>query len=233
MIPSRTAFPLWAICFVTLLTPVHAALTAEQTAICQQLGLDANQIAALVDKPLYNFTELEVDAYLKYLSAAEPNLRQRIIHLARKNLGQPYELYLLGEMPFEPYDPQPLYCLDEERLRRLRRAHVRDGAHSQLAQLHEDAPALALPRWPPRGHDPQPLHRGRLGYLQPLARGRHHRAGRRRHGREVFGEDRSRAVLQESLQARRRRAGRNAPRPVSALRRNRSGARPHSRMAIS
>ncbi|MBI2755022.1 MAG: DUF1460 domain-containing protein [Betaproteobacteria bacterium] len=33
------------------------------------------------------------------------------MHLARKNLGQPYELYLLGEMPFETYDPQPLYCL--------------------------------------------------------------------------------------------------------------------------
>jgi hypothetical protein len=31
--------------------------------------------------------------------------------LARKNVGQPYEIYLLGEMPFEPYDPQPLYCL--------------------------------------------------------------------------------------------------------------------------
>jgi hypothetical protein len=31
--------------------------------------------------------------------------------LARKNIGQPYEIYLLGEMPFEPYDPQPLYCL--------------------------------------------------------------------------------------------------------------------------
>jgi hypothetical protein len=38
-------------------------------------------------------------------------LRQRVVHLARKNLGQPYELYLLGEMPFETYDPQPLYCL--------------------------------------------------------------------------------------------------------------------------
>ncbi|PTX91300.1 DUF1460 domain-containing protein [Opitutus sp. ER46] len=40
-----------------------------------------------------------------------PDLRQRIVHLARKNIGQPYELYLLGEMPFEAYDPQPIYCL--------------------------------------------------------------------------------------------------------------------------
>jgi hypothetical protein len=50
---------------------------------------------------------------LKHLSATEPDLRKRILHLARKNIGQPYELYLLGEMPFEPYDPQPIYCLDK------------------------------------------------------------------------------------------------------------------------
>jgi len=42
----------------------------------------------------------------------EPELPARIKHLARKNIGQPYELYLLGEMPFEHYDPQPIYCLD-------------------------------------------------------------------------------------------------------------------------
>jgi hypothetical protein len=92
-------------------TRLDAALTEKQAEVCQQLGLDADEIAKLIDKPLYEFSESEVAAYLKYLSKAEPNLRQRIVHLARKNLGQPYELYLLGEMPFEPYDPQPLYCL--------------------------------------------------------------------------------------------------------------------------
>lgn len=107
----RTAFAILAIFTLGLISSSHAAPTAEQTALCQQLKLDADQIASLVDKPLYEFTELEVDAYLKYLAAAEPDLRRRIVHLARKNLGQPYELYLLGEMPFEPYDPQPIYCL--------------------------------------------------------------------------------------------------------------------------
>ena len=58
-----------------------------------------------------SITEAEVDKYLKFLSATEPDLRKRIVHLARKNIGQPYEIYLLGEMPFEPYDPQPIYCL--------------------------------------------------------------------------------------------------------------------------
>jgi hypothetical protein len=87
------------------------ALTPEQTAACKRLGLDATEIAKLVDKPLYKCSEAEVDQYLKFLSATEPDLRKRIVHLARKNIGQPYELYLLGEMPFEPYDPQPIYCL--------------------------------------------------------------------------------------------------------------------------
>ncbi|MDI1335228.1 MAG: DUF1460 domain-containing protein [Lacunisphaera sp.] len=67
--------------------------------------------AAPADKPLYQFTEAEVGPYLDHLQATEPDLRKRIVHLARKNLGQPYELYLLGEMPFETYDPQPIYCL--------------------------------------------------------------------------------------------------------------------------
>src|SRR5258708_6035513 len=71
----------------------------------------ADPIAPLLAKPLYQFTETEVGTYLKYLQTAEPNLRKRIVHLARKNIGQPYEIYLLGEMPFETYDPQPIYCL--------------------------------------------------------------------------------------------------------------------------
>lgn len=86
-------------------------LTPSQAAAAKKLGLSRKIIAELIDKPLYEFTESEVDLYLKFLNAAEPDLRQRIVHLARKNVGQPYELYLLGEMPFEPYDPQPIYCL--------------------------------------------------------------------------------------------------------------------------
>ena len=77
------------------------------------LGGGRGLVAAepLREKPLYQFTETEVGVYIGQLSAAEPDLRKRVVHLARKNIGQPYELYLLGEMPFETYDPQPLYCL--------------------------------------------------------------------------------------------------------------------------
>jgi hypothetical protein len=75
------------------------------------LGGTAGLRAETAEKPLYQFTEAEVGAYLGPLQAREPDLRKRIVHLARMNLGQPYELYLLGEMPFETHDPQPLYCL--------------------------------------------------------------------------------------------------------------------------
>jgi len=86
-------------------------LTDKQRKICKDLEIDTLQLAELIDKPLYKFNETEVDAYLRYLSATEPDLPKRIAHLARKNIGQPYEIYLLGEMPFEHYDPQPLYSL--------------------------------------------------------------------------------------------------------------------------
>lgn len=66
---------------------------------------------ALQSKPLYQFSEAEVGAYLGELRREVPDFRKRLVHLARKNIGQPYEIYLLGEMPFEAHDPQPLYSL--------------------------------------------------------------------------------------------------------------------------
>lgn len=71
----------------------------------------SDSLAPLLAKPLYQFKEAEIGRYLGHLQATEPDLRRRIVHLARKNIGQPYEIYLLGELPFETYDPQPLYCL--------------------------------------------------------------------------------------------------------------------------
>jgi hypothetical protein len=87
----------------------HFRLTLACAALI--LGGTTGLGAEPADKPLYQFTEAEVGAYLGPLQAREPDLRKRILHLARKNIGQPYELYLLGEMPFETHDPQPLYCL--------------------------------------------------------------------------------------------------------------------------
>lgn len=90
--------------FVLLLP--SAALASAPAAPASPRSIE--QLAAV---PLHQFTEPEVGAYLAHMQATEPDLRKRTVHLARKNLGQPYELYLLGEAPFETHDPQPLYCL--------------------------------------------------------------------------------------------------------------------------
>jgi hypothetical protein len=73
----------------------------------------ARSIKKLQAAPMYSFSEREVDAYLKFLHQSEPDEMKRVIHLARKNIGQPYAIYLLGEFPYETYDPDPMYCLDK------------------------------------------------------------------------------------------------------------------------
>lgn len=56
-------------------------------------------------------TPAEVDALLGRLHQEQPLLRERVSQLARRFIGQPYELYLLGEFPYELHDPQPLFDL--------------------------------------------------------------------------------------------------------------------------
>lgn len=92
-------------------TFLSAALLACIPGFAGEPAARADTIQSLLAKPLYQFTEAEVGRYLAHLQATEPDLRRRIVELARKNLGQPYEIYLLGELPFETYDPQPLYSL--------------------------------------------------------------------------------------------------------------------------
>lgn len=106
--------------------------------------------------PLYEFSEADLDAYLPALQLAQPDLAQRVLHLARKNLGQPYEIFLLGEFPFEEYDPDPLYnlgrsdCLTHvehiyaaalsgsfaEYVATLQRIRYRDGRIGMLTRNH-------------------------------------------------------------------------------------------------
>ncbi|MCX7716998.1 MAG: DUF1460 domain-containing protein [Candidatus Sumerlaeaceae bacterium] len=62
-------------------------------------------------KRIFEMTPKELDVYLGDTFAAIPDLRARVVHYARKNLGQPYNMYLLGEFPYELYDPQPLFDL--------------------------------------------------------------------------------------------------------------------------
>lgn len=85
--------------------------TAAQLDAASRVGLDAAQLGLLLDKPLYQMQPAEVGRYLAWQQLDQPDLRRRIAAIARKNIGQPYELFLLGEFPYETYDTQPLFSL--------------------------------------------------------------------------------------------------------------------------
>lgn len=67
----------------------------------------------LKTKPLFKMTPKEVDLYIAYMQKEEPDLRKRVIRLARQNLGQPYDIYLLGEFPYEIHDADPMFNLEK------------------------------------------------------------------------------------------------------------------------
>lgn len=100
----------------TALLTIIAISTILMTA-CSSTGSaylpESADLSELKQRPLYTFNEGEVDAYIKTLPQRVPNLTERVIHLGRKNIGQEYEIYLLGEYPFETHDPDPLYCLSK------------------------------------------------------------------------------------------------------------------------
>jgi len=107
-------------------------------------------------RPLYTFSETDLDQYLPVVHAREPDLARRVIRLGRQNIGQPYDIYLLGEFPYEFIDPDPIYCLSRSDcltfcehmfsmalsrdwwsfLRTLQRLRYRDGVISMLTRNH-------------------------------------------------------------------------------------------------
>lgn len=72
-------------------------------------GVSLKQLDELKEKSLEEFTPEDVDHYVSWLQEMEPSLTERVKHLALKGLGQPYDIYLLGEAPFEVWDTQPLF----------------------------------------------------------------------------------------------------------------------------
>ncbi len=108
-------------------------LTPQQLENAEKVGLSPKQLRKLIKKRLYKFKPEELDRYLAYLQLAEPDLRLRIQRLARQMVGQPYRIFLLGEFPFELYDPDPLFSLD----------------HSDCVVFSEHMYAMALAHdWP-------------------------------------------------------------------------------------
>lgn len=70
-------------------------------------------IEELLAKRIYHMTPQEVSRYVGHMHRAQPDLRQRIAAIARQNIGQPYQLNLLGEYPYELHDTLPLFSLEQ------------------------------------------------------------------------------------------------------------------------
>ncbi len=97
--------------------PVAATITVTATAVqlaaAAKLEISEAELTVLLNKQLYQMKPEETGRYISYLQLVEPKLSARIAHIGRKNIGQPYELYLLGEFPYETIDAQPLFSLEK------------------------------------------------------------------------------------------------------------------------
>lgn len=102
----------------------------------------ARGLAALEQAPLYTFNERELDLYLRTGPQRALPPAARVEHYARKLVGQPYRLHLLGEHPVERHDPDPLYCLSAsdcvtfvEHVYAMALSHDWDSFHDRLMRL--------------------------------------------------------------------------------------------------
>jgi hypothetical protein len=90
----------------------HAiALLLSLTLATSLVGCKAD--VPVEQRPLYRLTEKQTGDAIAQLHASQPDLQQRVVTLAKRNVGQPYDIYLLGESPFERIDAQPVYNLRE------------------------------------------------------------------------------------------------------------------------
>jgi hypothetical protein len=85
--------------------------TPAQAEAADHVGIPRSDLGRLLATPLFKMKPRDVDRFLAFEQQLVPDLRTRVADLARKNIGQPYELYLLGEFPYEVVDDQPLFEL--------------------------------------------------------------------------------------------------------------------------
>lgn len=92
-------------CLMRLIVPCVIVLLGIAARVPQVFG-------RWIDPPqIYQGTERELDQRLRDLHKSQPDYHARLLSIARLNIDQPYEIYLLGEAPFETIDGQPVYCL--------------------------------------------------------------------------------------------------------------------------
>lgn len=80
--------------------------------IAMELRGDEPASAAAPDTPIYQMSPAGLDRFIAQQQSI-PDLPARVVAIARRNIGQPYELYLLGEAPFETIDDQPVFCIEK------------------------------------------------------------------------------------------------------------------------
>jgi hypothetical protein len=90
----------------------HSLIVLAASAIGAANGSAAEPLDAALAKPLYQMQPAEAGRYIAWVHDAEPDLRRRIAAIARKNIGQPYRLNLLGEFPYSVHDTLPMFSLD-------------------------------------------------------------------------------------------------------------------------
>ncbi|NVK24372.1 MAG: DUF1460 domain-containing protein [Gammaproteobacteria bacterium] len=93
--------------------PQVVVISPEELTAATKTGITEQQYRVIKSSQLFELSPRQTDQYLRILHELEPDLRTRIGLIAEKNIGQPYDLYLLGEAPFEPYDSQPLFELSK------------------------------------------------------------------------------------------------------------------------
>ncbi len=89
------------------------SLTQDEISAAQKTNISIERALELKEKKLYELNPKDMNEYLGYIQNLIPDVPNRVMHLARKNLGQQYKIYLLGEFPFEIYDTDPLFCLEK------------------------------------------------------------------------------------------------------------------------
>jgi hypothetical protein len=70
-------------------------------------------IEQLLATPIYKMAPQDVHRYIAHMQSAQPDLRKRIAAIARRNIGQPYMLNLLGEYPYQLHDTLPMFSLEK------------------------------------------------------------------------------------------------------------------------
>ena len=72
------------------------SLTSEELEAGKKVNLTAERLEELKGKNLYEFSPKDLHEYLPLAGELYPDLQERVIHYARKGIGQPYKMYLLG-----------------------------------------------------------------------------------------------------------------------------------------